>query len=58
LFKLYVTDCGNINKVIKEKKESETYIKIRSNGQRKSRQIIEKENYIGEKMIEYIIINY
>lgn len=31
--------------------QSETYIKIRSNGQRKSRQIIEKENYIGEKMI-------
>jgi hypothetical protein len=33
--------------------ESETYIKIQSNGQRKSRHIIKKENYIQEKMIEY-----
>jgi len=52
---LFISSHPNIYNFIDVIKDiqSETYIKIRSNGQRKSRQIIEKENYIREKMIEY-----
>jgi hypothetical protein len=32
--------------------QPKTYIEIRSNGQRKSHQIVEKENFFREKIIE------
>jgi len=52
---LFISSHPNIYNFIDVIKDiqSETYIKIRSNRQRKSRQIIEKENYIREKMVEY-----
>lgn len=51
---LFIASHPNIYNFIDVLKniQSETYIKIQNNRQRKSRQIIEKENYIRKKIIK------